>query len=132
MTLPMTRFPKTAFCASRPHGMRPSAWTLGAMLACAIPFAAGSAEAQQGRALGAYGPVVLRVDRDTGQPIVGPERQDLRAVRAVPVPTVMNGSGFGLSGVDYYSDGLHEGPLRTGRRTNDFILAPALRPERSR
>lgn len=95
--------------------------------AVAIPLMSGEASAQQRLGLGADGPVVLRVDPDSGLPQPSPYRQDLQIDRAVPVPSVMNGSGFGLSGTDYYSDGLHEGSLRGGIKRNSYILAPALR-----
>ncbi len=80
----------------------------------------------------AAGPTVLEVDRDTarfvGRPlgavVPGPGE---RIVNAVPVPHVMNGGGFGLSGTDYYSDAGTEGRLGQRRHANEQILAPALR-----
>lgn len=85
------------------------------------------ASAQSVRYAGSHGPIVLRVDPDSGYPVPPPAYYDVRVERAVPVPSVMNGSGFGLTGTDYYSDGLHEGPLRRGIRVREFVLAPALR-----
>ncbi|WP_375407790.1 hypothetical protein [uncultured Methylobacterium sp.] len=98
-----------------------------ATLAAAAAMMSVEAAAQQRRHVGAEGPVVLRVDPDSGLPLPSPYRQDLRLDRAVPVPSVMNGSGFGQSGTDYYSDGRHEGSLGSGIRQNSYILAPALR-----
>lgn len=98
-----------------------------ATLAASVSMMSVEAAAQQRRHLGAEGPVVLSVDPDSGLPLPSPYRQDLRLDRAVPVPSVMNGSGFGLSGTDYYSDGRHEGSLRSGVRQNSYVLAPALR-----
>lgn len=76
---------------------------------------------------GASGPIVLRVDPDSGRPRPPFRGDEREVVNAVPVPTVMNGGGFGLSGTDYYSDGGSEGRLGQGRRVNEYILAPALR-----
>lgn len=98
-----------------------------AVFAASIFAATVAASAQPGRSLGTEGPVVLQVDRDSGLPQPSRSRRDLDVARAVPVPTVMNGSGFGLSGTDYYSDGRHEGPLRGGERVNNYVLAPARR-----
>ena len=70
-------------------------------------------------------PTVLRQDRDTGVLIVPPNRPDL-AVPAIPVPHVMNGGGFGLTGYDYYNDSITEGRLGARRRPREYVLAPAL------
>ena len=107
--------------------VRMIASAFAATLVASITMATTEASAQQRRSLGSEGPVVLGVDPDSGLPLPSPYRPDLRLDRAVPVPSVMNGSGFGLSGTDYYSDGLHEGRLRGGIRQNSYILAPALR-----
>ncbi|MCE4223251.1 hypothetical protein HCU64_05765 [Methylobacterium sp. C25] len=80
----------------------------------------------------AAGPVVLEVDpgraqfvgRPLGAVVPGPGE---RIVNAVPVPHVMNGGGFGLTGVDYYNDSASEGGLGRRRHVNEQILAPALR-----
>ncbi|WP_336488600.1 hypothetical protein [Methylobacterium nigriterrae] len=72
------------------------------------------------------GPTVLQTDPGTGQPVVPPFRPDLGAVPAIPVPHVMNGGGFGLTGFDYYSDSLSEGRFGARRRPKEFVLAPAL------
>nr|WP_246733105.1 hypothetical protein [Methylobacterium sp. BTF04] len=77
----------------------------------------GSATAQM-HYLGADGPVVLPTDLGTGRPI--PD-----VARAIPVPSVMNGGGFGLTGTDYFSDGINEGPLNARHRPREFVLAPA-------
>ncbi|GJD71906.1 hypothetical protein [Methylobacterium goesingense] len=68
--------------------------------------------------LGANGPVVLPTSPYSGRPVPDDPR-------AVPVPHVMNGGGFGLTGTDYYSDSLTEGPLNKRRRPREFVLAPA-------
>ena len=68
--------------------------------------------------LGANGPVVLPTSPSSGRPIPDDPR-------AVPVPHVMNGGGFGLTGTDYYSDGISEGPLNKRHRSREFVLAPA-------
>ena len=67
---------------------------------------------------GAQGPVVLPTSPSSGRPI-----PDVPG--SVPVPSVMNGAGFGLTGTDYFSDGLTEGPLNQKRRPREFVLAPA-------
>lgn len=80
----------------------------------------------------AVGPTVLQVDPDRGRfvgrplgaVVPGPGE---RIVNAVPVPHVMNGGGFGLSGADYYSDASTEGRLGQRRHVNEQILAPGLR-----
>ena len=107
--------------------VRAMRWACLATLAAAIPAMPTETAAQQVRHLGTYGPVVLPTDPGTGLPVASPFRTDLDLDRAVPVPSVMNGSGFGLTGTDYYSDGRHEGRLRGGVQTNNYVLAPALR-----
>lgn len=92
---------------------------VAAGLGLAVSFAT-SAGAET-RYLGAYGPVVLPVDPGTGRPL-GPEPA---VARAVPVPSVMNGAGFGPTGNGYYADGANEGPLNGRRHVNEFVLAPA-------
>lgn len=77
----------------------------------------GTATAQT-RYLGADGPVVLPTDLGTGRPIPDDPR-------AIPIPQVMNGGGFGLTGTDYFSDGITEGPLNKPHRPREFVLAPA-------
>ena len=77
-----------------------------------------------------HGPVVYRLDPDRGRfrgPPVGRHGEDLAALRAVPVPSVMNGGGFGLSGTSYYTDGPSEAPIEMHRRAHEHVLAPALR-----
>lgn len=68
--------------------------------------------------LGANGPVVLPTSPYSGRPVPDDPR-------AVPVPHVMNGGGFGLTGTDYYSDSITEGPLNKRHRPREFVLAPA-------
>ncbi|MCJ2037208.1 hypothetical protein [Methylobacterium sp. J-068] len=68
--------------------------------------------------LGANGPVVLPTSPSTGRPVPDDPR-------AVPVPSVMNGGGFGLTGTDYYSDGISEGPLNKRHQPQSYVLAPA-------
>ncbi|MGU3540322.1 hypothetical protein [Methylobacterium sp. A54F] len=69
------------------------------------------------------GLTVLEADRDTGRPVVPPNRPDL-AVPAIPVPHVMNGGGFGYTGFDYYDDEVTEGRLGVRHRPREFVLAP--------
>lgn len=80
----------------------------------------------------AAGPTVLEVDRDRAQFVGRPlgavvPGADERIIRAVPVPHVMNGGGFGLTGTDYYNEASTEGLLGRRRHVNEYILAPALR-----
>ncbi len=107
--------------------IRHLAFTTVATLITLTPGLATRVAAQALYYGGAQGPVVLPVDRDSGLPVPVENRGDLSVDRAVPVPSVMNGSGFGLTGTDYYSDGLHEGALRGRTRAREFVLAPALR-----
>ena len=77
-----------------------------------------------------HGPVVYRVDPERGRfpgPPVSRDGEDLVALRAVPVPSVMNGGGFGLSGTDYYTDGPSEAPIEVRRRVHEHVVAPAPR-----
>lgn len=67
---------------------------------------------------GANGPVVLPTSPSTGRPLPDDPR-------AIPVPSVMNGGGFGLTGYDYYTDGISEGPLNKRHQPQSFVLAPA-------
>lgn len=71
------------------------------------------------------GPSVLGVDPDSGLPIVPPNRPDLASPPAVPVPQVMNGGGFGMTGFSYYNDGPGEGQLGRGHQTRQYVIAPA-------
>lgn len=75
---------------------------------------------------GPDGPTVLQVDA-ADRPIVPPSRPDL-AVPAIPVPQVMNGGGFGITGYNYFDEGPMEG--RTGPRkgARRYVLAPAWIP----
>ncbi|MCI9880677.1 hypothetical protein MTL_11550 [Methylobacterium goesingense] len=68
--------------------------------------------------LGSQGPIVLPTSPSSGRPI--PD-----VPNAVPVPSVMNGGGFGLTGTDYFADGLSEGPLNQRHRPREYVLAPA-------
>jgi hypothetical protein len=68
-------------------------------------------------------PTVLQTDR-AGRVLVPPTRPDL-AVPPVPVPHVMNGGGFGLTGFDYYDDAFSEGRFGARKRPKTFVLAPA-------
>ena len=68
-------------------------------------------------------PTVLQED-DMGRLIVPPDRPDL-AVPAIPVPHVMNGGGFGLTGFDYYNDQVTEGRLGARKQPKSYVLAPA-------
>ncbi|KQP73733.1 MULTISPECIES: hypothetical protein [unclassified Methylobacterium] len=84
------------------------------LIALGLP---GAASAQM-RYLGADGPIVLPTSPSSGRPV--PD-----VPNAIPVPQVMNGGGFGLTGTDYFSDGLSEGPLNRKHRPREFVLAPA-------
>jgi hypothetical protein len=68
--------------------------------------------------LGASGPVVLPTDDATGRPLPDDPR-------AIPVPSVMNGGGFGLTGTDYFTDSRSEGRLDGSTRQREFVLNPA-------
>ncbi|AWN39011.1 hypothetical protein DK427_14310 [Methylobacterium radiodurans] len=68
-------------------------------------------------------PTVLQTDR-FGRVIVPPTRPDL-AVPPVPVPHVMNGGGFGLTGFDYYNDASSEGRFGVRKQPKTYVLAPA-------
>lgn len=106
------------------------------VLLAALPFllavSASKAETRAERAsrAAAQGPVVLRVDPDLGRfpgHAIGTHGEDLTTINAVPVPTVMNGGGFGLSGNDYFNDAPTEGRLDRRERVNTYTLAPARR-----
>lgn len=103
------------------------------ILAGCLALVTGAATAQglrdrlygEGRA-----PVVVEVDPDTGRfpgPPIGRDGQDLRAVGAVPVPTVMNGGGFGPTGNDYFGEMLLATPQGPRRPSDGYVLAPAYR-----
>ncbi|GJD95998.1 hypothetical protein [Methylobacterium iners] len=92
----------------------------------ALPFAATVEAAPRDVVLEREGPILLDTDRTSGRPLPSLRRPDLDPAQAVPVPTVMNGGGFGLTGFDYYGDGLSEGPFGRARRRNDYVIAPAL------
>lgn len=79
---------------------------------------------------GARGPQVYEVDPESGRfrgPPISTDGQDLRAIGAVPVPTVMNGGGFGLTGNDYYGNMLIDTPQGPRRPSDGYVLAPAYR-----
>ncbi|GEP09735.1 hypothetical protein [Methylobacterium gnaphalii] len=102
-------------------------------LSLASPVRAESLVDRANRAAAA-GPVVLEMDAGRGQFIGRPLSAVVpapgeRIVNAVPVPHVMNGGGFGLTGTDYYNDGTSEGGLGRRHRVNEQILAPALRAQ---
>lgn len=76
------------------------------------------------------GPQVYEVDPDTGRfagPPISKDGRDLRAIGAVPVPTVMNGGSFGLTGNDYYNDMKVLTPQGPRRNSETYMLAPAYR-----
>lgn len=79
---------------------------------------------------GGRGPQVMEVDPDTGRfpgPPISKDGQDLRAIGAVPVPTVMNGGSFGLTGNDYYDEMKVLTPSGPRRNSETYMLAPAYR-----
>ncbi|MDR7036769.1 MULTISPECIES: hypothetical protein [Methylobacterium] len=93
-----------------------------------LPLAAPLGAAAQGVPtyyMGEPGPTVLEVDPLTGRPTAPPWRQDLLAVPALPVPHVMNGGGFGITGTAYYNDSDTEGRLGGRRQRRAFVLVPA-------
>lgn len=101
-----------------------------AALVSAPTLAAAQSAVDRANLAAASGPIVLQVDPDSGRfrptkPVVpGPGQ---RIIRAVPVPHVMNGGGYGLSGSDYYYDASSEGRLNSRHRAKEYILAPALK-----
>ena len=101
------------------------------LAASLLGLAAQGAHAQtlQDRPYGeARGPVVHQVDPESGRfrgPPISTEGQDLRAIGAVPVPTVMNGGGFGPTGNDYYGNMLIATPQGPRRTSDGYVLAPA-------
>jgi len=101
--------------------------TTTALVALVLPALAAPALAQGVPSYYTYpnGPTVLEVDRDNGRPVVPASRPDLAAVPAIPVPQVMNGGGFGLTGFAYYNDGPGEGQLGKGHRPREYVLNPA-------
>ena len=77
---------------------------------------------------GGRGPQVYEVDPDTGRfrgPPISKDGRDLRAIGAVPVPTVMNGGSFGMTGNDYYNDMKVLTPSGPRRNSETYMLAPA-------
>lgn len=93
-------------------------------LAAGLLGLAGAAQAQPAAYVfqGPDGPTVLQVDA-ADRPIVPASRPDL-AVPAIPVPHVMNGGGFGITGFNYYDSGLMEGRADP-RAKRAYVLAPA-------
>ncbi|WP_375465997.1 hypothetical protein [uncultured Methylobacterium sp.] len=98
--------------------------SLAAGLLCLGLADAGTAAAQAPSYIfqGPDGPTVLQVDA-ADRPIVPPSRPDL-AVPAIPVPQVMNGSSFGLTGFNYYDEASME-TRSAGRTPRRYVLAPA-------
>lgn len=90
-----------------------------------------SAQNLQDRPYGdARGSTVYEVDPESGRfrgPPISTDGQDLRAIGAVPVPTVMNGGGFGPTGNDYYGNVLLATPQGPRRASDGYVLAPAYR-----
>lgn len=84
---------------------------------------AGPATAQPVIYYAPEAPTVLQTDR-AGRVIVPPTRPDL-AMPPVPVPQVMNGGGFGLTGFDYYNDEFSESRFGARKHPKVFVLAPA-------
>lgn len=104
------------------------------LAAALLTLAGGASEAQtyseRASRAAAQGPVVLQVDPDLGRfpgRTIGTRGEDLTAIAAVPVPSVMNGGGFGLSGNNYFDDAPTEGRLDRRERVNTYILAPGRR-----
>ncbi|GJE61209.1 hypothetical protein [Methylobacterium trifolii] len=94
------------------------------LLILALPASQGAMAQPVGYVFHApEGPSVLRTD-GVGRVVVPPSRPDL-AAPAVPVPQVMNGGGFGLSGFDYYNDELTEGRLGARKQSRTYVIAPA-------
>lgn len=103
------------------------------VLAAALACGTGAALAQnlQDRPYGeARGPQVYEVDPETGRfpgPPISKDGRDLRAIGAVPVPTVMNGGGFGPTGNDYFGNMFLATPQGPRRPSEGYVLAPAYR-----
>ena len=88
-----------------------------------VALAAGAQAQPVGYAFeGPNGPSVLRTDA-LGRPVVPPARPDF-AVPAIPVAKVMNGSGFGLTGFNYFDEALLEGRLNGRAGTRTYVLVP--------
>jgi hypothetical protein len=92
------------------------------LIGFALPLGATAEASPREVVLGSEGPVLLDTDRTTGQPLPSLRRPDLDPALAIPVPTVMNGGGFGLTGFDYFD----EGRFGRDRRRNGYVIAPAL------
>ena len=77
----------------------------------------------------ATGPQVYELDRGVsqfrGQRRFRPDVGEPTTSSAVPIPHVMNGGGFGLSGNDYYSAATTVDRVGGRRRPNHFEIAPA-------
>lgn len=102
-------------------------------LAASLVLVTGAAAAQ-GLRDRPYGetrsPMVYEVDPETGRfpgPPISKDGQDLRAIGAVPVPTVMNGGAFGPTGNDYFGELLLATPQGPRRPSDGYVLAPAYR-----
>lgn len=101
------------------------------LAASLLGLAAQGAAAQtlQDRPYGeARAPVVYQVDPESGRfrgPPISTDGQDLRAIGAVPVPTVMNGGSFGPTGNDYFGNMLTVTPNGPRRASDGYVLAPA-------
>lgn len=100
------------------------------LLAASLGLAAHAAAAQglRDRPNGDRGPTVYEVDPESGRfvgPPISKEGQDLRAIGAMPVPTVMNGGGFGITGNDYFDNMLIATPQGPRRTSDSYRLAPA-------
>lgn len=108
--------------------MAPARLLLAAAL-LGLTAQAGQAQTLQDRPYGeARGPVVYQVDPESGRfrgPPISTDGQDLRAIGAVPVPTVMNGGGFGPTGNDYFGNVLIATPQGPRRTSDGYVLAPA-------
>ena len=102
---------------------------LTAGLAALPAIAQAETMADRANRAAAPGPNVLRIDRDRTAP-GGPRvavNGDPEIARAVPIPQIMNGGGFGVTGSEYWNDATREGRLGQRRQVNEFILAPAVR-----
>ncbi|KQO71791.1 hypothetical protein ASG60_15585 [Methylobacterium sp. Leaf469] len=102
-----------------------SPWSLPVSLTSRTILAAGlvglgltASAVAETRYHAADGPVVLPTDFATGRPFPDDPR-------AIPVPSVMNGGGFGFTGTEYFSDSHSEGRLDGSTRPREYVLNPA-------
>ncbi len=104
----------------------------GALAALSVTAAAAETEGTKQRIFeaGGRGPQVIELDPYPSQfrrGSVGRNGEDVHALGAIPVPQVMNGGAFGMTGFDYYHDASAGGFIGKRRIPHGYVLAPALR-----